>query len=87
MPAWTTILLFILSIYLGLERHTTIPSFLLFEMGSCGLFCRNWHKTVILLISACAVARIAGVSHHTWLISFYLPFIFMLSILSHSNPN
>jgi hypothetical protein len=48
----------------GMYDHAQL---LLTEMGSHELFCLGWPQTTILPKSASQVARITGMSYHSWL--------------------
>jgi hypothetical protein len=39
---------------------------IILEMGVSQTICPGWPQTAILLISACEVARIKGISHQCW---------------------
>jgi hypothetical protein len=63
---------YVLAFWLGWQARATIPSFLLVEMGRgvSWTFYPDWPWTSILLISVSWAARITGMSHGTWPLSF-----------------
>jgi hypothetical protein len=67
--AWIVILLFELPCRTWMTDMYHYPQ-LLIEMGVSRTFCLGWPQTLILPISASLVARITGVSHHTWPCAF-----------------
>jgi hypothetical protein len=60
---WTVILLFILPVYLGWQKHATMPSFIGWD-GVLLTFCLVCPQNLTFLISSIWVARITGASHH-----------------------